>query len=166
MRRLLLLLVSVLLTAALVVPGVLVADGPSPPSAQSPSFRPVAAEAPAARAVLAAWDRRRSAAWAAGDPDALARLYAPRSTAGRHDRAMLERWTRRGLVVEGLRLVLLSVDVLDASADRLVLRVTDRVSGGRAVGRGLDVRLPEDGPTTRRMVLLRQGGAWVVAKVV
>ncbi|GGO75194.1 hypothetical protein [Nocardioides deserti] len=166
MRRLLVLVVSALLTAALVVPGVLLADGPSPPSAPSPPLRPVAAEAPAARAVLAAWDRRRSAAWAAGDPDALTRLYAPGSAAGRRDRAMLSRWTRRGLVVQGLRHVLLLVDVVDASADRLVLRVTDRVSGGRAVGRGLDVRLPRDGPTTRRLTLVRRGGAWVVAKVV
>ncbi|NHC22244.1 nuclear transport factor 2 family protein [Nocardioides sp. IC4_145] len=160
MRRLVLLLLSVLLTAALVVPGVLLADGPSPP------LRPVAAEAPTARAVLAEWDRRRSAAWAAGDPGALARLYAPGSAAGRHDRAMLERWTRRGLVVEDLRLDLLSVDVLAASVDHLVLRVTDRVTGGRAVGNGLDLRLPQDGPSTRRLTLVRRGGEWVVAKVV
>lgn len=159
MHRPLLLLVSVLATAALVVPGVLLADGPAPP------LRPVAAQGPDARAVLAAWDRRRSAAWAAGDRAALGRLYTPGSAAGRHDRAMLGRWTGRGLVVEDLGLALVSVDVLEAATHRLVLRVTDRVTGGRAVGRGLDVRLPRDGPSTRTLTLVRVGEAWLVDEV-
>mgnify|MGYP007004580475 CR=1 FL=1 len=29
------------------------------------------------------------------------------------------------------------------------------MTGGRAVGRGLDVRLPEDGPSTRTLTLVR-----------
>ncbi|MCR6032907.1 hypothetical protein GGQ22_15890 [Nocardioides sp. zg-579] len=162
MRRPLLLLVSFLATVALVVPGVLLMGGAGPPSSR---VRPAAAAGPDARAVLADWDRRRSAAWAAGDVDALDRLYVPGSAAGRKDRAMLERWTGRGLVVEDLRLALISVEVVAAATHRLVLRVTDRVAAGRAVGRGVDVRLPEDGPTTRRVTLVRAAGEWLVAEV-
>jgi hypothetical protein len=88
----------------------------------------------AALAVLRAWDERRAAAWAAGDPAALEELYAAGSAAGAED-------------------------------DRLVLVVTDRVAGGRAVGGGTDVPLPGDRPTTRTVALVRSAGQWRVAEV-
>lgn len=164
MRRPLLLLASVLLTAGLVVPGVLLAGGPAPP-APPPALRPVATVGPDARSVLAAWDDRRAAAWAAGDVGALRRLYVAGSAAGRHDAALLARWTARGLRVTGLELELLEVSELRTGDDRLELRVTDRVAAGRAVGRGVDRPLPSDGPTTRRVTLVRTAGAWRVAEV-
>lgn len=157
MRRVVLLALSVLLTTAVVVSGVLRAEPPRPVAATG-SVDPVA--------VLTAWDERRAAAWAAGDVAGLGRLYAPRSAVGRHDRAMLRAWTGRGLRVDGLEVEVLDARVLRAGADRLVLLVTDRVAAGRAVGGGFDVPLPEDGPDTHRVTLVRIAGEWRVAKVV
>ncbi len=48
-------------------------------------------------AVLRQWDRRRARAWAQGDPEALATLYVPGSTAGERDLARLRRYVDRGL---------------------------------------------------------------------
>ena len=119
-----------------------------------------------ASAVLHGWDDRRAAAWASGDPAALRSLYAPGSPAGRADAAMLGKWHRRGLRVEGIRMQVLEVDVRRAEADRLVLVVTDRLVGAVAVGPGVRLPLPRDGFTTRRVVLVRTGGAWRVAQSV
>lgn len=162
MRRARLVLASVLLTAAAVVPGVLLAGGPAPPP------RPVAAAAPASdpRSVLAAWDERRAAAWAAGDRSALRRLYVPGSAAGRADRAMLRRWTDRGLRVVGLRVEVRALEVVAESHAWLRVRVTDRVAAGRAVGRGVDTALPRDRATTRSVTLVRVAGEWRVGEVV
>ena len=116
-------------------------------------------------AVLRAWDRDRAAAWRAGDVDGLRRLYATGSVAGRVDRAMLRAYLRRGLTVDGLRMQVAAVDVLEAAEKRLVLRVTDRVSGATAVGDGVRRPLPRDGWSTRRLVLVRAGQRWQVARV-
>ena len=117
-----------------------------------------------AAAVLHAWDDRRAAAWAAGDPAALRALYVPGSTAGRSDVAMLQAWQRRGLRVEGLRMQLLDLDVRRAATDRLELVVTDRLTGAVAAGPGVRLALPRDHATTRRVVLVRRGGDWRVAQ--
>src|SRR3954465_12835398 len=79
----------------------------------SPGGRPVGRPTASARvearaaAVLGAWDHRRAAAWAAGDPESLAALYAPGAGAGVADVAMLGDWTDRGLTVRGLTTQLL-----------------------------------------------------------
>ena len=117
-----------------------------------------------AAAVLHAWDDRRAAAWAAGDPAALRALYLPVSTAGRSDVAMLQAWQRRGLRVEGLRMQLLDLDVRRAATDRLELVVTDRLTGAVAAGPGVRLELPHDRATTRRIVLVRLGARWRVAQ--
>lgn len=156
MPRLLLLSLSLLLTTVVVCSGVLRAELPRPVAAAS-GVDPVT--------VLADWDERRAAAWAAGDAVALSGLYAPGAAAGRRDRAMLRAWTDRGLRVRGLALEVLDVVVVHAADDRLVLVVTDRVARGRAVGRGLDAPLPADGPTTDRVTLVQMAGEWRVAEV-
>jgi hypothetical protein len=43
--------------------------------------------------------------------------------------------------------------------------VTDRVVGARAVGSGAPITLPVDRPSTQRVVLVREGGRWLVAEV-
>ncbi|GIM63942.1 hypothetical protein Pve01_81890 [Planomonospora venezuelensis] len=43
--------------------------------------------------------------------------------------------------------------------------VTDRVVGAEAVGAGEPVALPVARPSTRRVVLVRQDGSWLVAEV-
>ncbi len=172
------LLAAVLLTAVALGAGTVLRDPPG----SAPATRPVAARStpapvsasdpavdPAPARVLRAWDRQRARAWAAGDPASLRALYAAGSVAGRRDVAMLRQWRSRGLVVQGLRTEVLALRVLERSADRMVLEVTDRVRGGRAVAlRGEDgVRrpLPRDLPTRRRVSLRAVAGEWRVSSV-
>lgn len=122
---------------------------------------PVPSPAPA---VVHAWDVRRSAAWAAGDPAALARLYTPTSPAGAADVAMLRAWHARGLRVEDLRMQLLAVETRRRTPDRLVVVVSDRLASGVAVGAGVRQPLPRDAVSTRRLVLVRVAGEWRVAQ--
>lgn len=160
------LVVLALLAAALLTAGAVALGTAGRPTPQVAA----AAAAPAgsrtaAVAVLADWDRRRAAAWAGGDPAALARLYLPGSRAGRSDVAMLERWRARGLRVTGLRMQVLAVSVRGVRGARWELEVTDRVAGGTAVGADGAVSLPRDGWSTRRIALERYGGQWRVASV-
>lgn len=120
---------------------------------------------PAAAEVLHDWDDRRAEAWAAGDPSALRSLYLPDSEAGRADVAMLRDWRGRGLRVEGMRVQVLDLDVRRASAARLDLVVTDRLTGAVAVGPGVRLPLPRDEATVRRVVLVEREGEWRVAEV-
>ncbi|GAA1448678.1 hypothetical protein GCM10009641_77190 [Mycobacterium cookii] len=142
--------------------------GSSGPAAARPAeARPSAARTPgpgSASAVLATWDARRSAAWAAGDVDALAGLYADGSRTGAADVRLLRHYRDRGLTVEGLTTQLLAVAVVRREQRRLVLDVTDRVVAGQAVGGTRPVALPTDRASTRRVVLVRPGRAWLVAE--
>ena len=135
----------------------------SPASSAPPSAPQPARSGPAA--VLAAWDERRSAAWAEGDAGALERLYADGSGAGAADVRLLRDYRRRGLRVEGMATQVLGLRVAARSPGRLELVVTDRVVGAEAVGSGAPVSLPVDRPSTRRVVLVREGARWVVAEV-
>ncbi len=114
--------------------------------------------------VVHAWDERRSAAWAAADPAALARLYTPASAAGAADVAMLRAWQERGLRVVDLRMQLLSVETRRRTPHRLVVVVSDRVATAVAVGHGVRRALPRDEVSTRRLVLVRSAGEWRVAQ--
>lgn len=169
-RRLLPVLTGV--ACALVVATLVVAVArPDPPprpridaaGSGSPSTAPRTRTGPAA--VLADWDERRAAAWAEGDAAALRRLYADGSEAGAADVRLLRDYLRRGLRVEGLTTQVLALRVAARSSDRLALVVTDRVVGAEAVGAGSPVALPVGRPSTRRVVLVRDGGTWVVAEV-
>lgn len=134
------------------------------PAPTDPTPEPAAVGPPEAVAVLHGWDQRRAAAWAAGDPGALRRLYTARSPAGAADLAMLRAWERRGLRVEGLRMQLLSVSVRVNAGRRLVLVVSDRLAAAVAVGDGVRRALPRDAVSTRRLVLVRRAGEWRVAQ--
>ncbi|RNM14073.1 hypothetical protein [Nocardioides pocheonensis] len=121
-------------------------------------------------AVLHDWDVRRAAAWAAGDPDALARLYTPQSRAGAADVAMLRRYVARGLVVRDMRMQVLRARVVTARPRLLELQVTDRLAAAVAVGVGdptAERRLPADVASTHLLVLRRSGPGqgWLVARV-
>jgi hypothetical protein len=115
--------------------------------------------------VLHEWDDRRAAAWATGDAGDLRSLYVAGSPAGRADVAMLRAWHDRGLRIEGMQMQLLDLDVRRASAERLDLVVTDRLTGAVAVGPGVRLPLPRDGFTSRRVVLVEREGEWRVAQV-
>lgn len=174
-RLLLVVLVLSALTVAVGAGWELDRGRPAPAPALAPAARPAPA-APAApgtpgRAdsaaveVLRSWDVRRARAWARGDAPALRALYVSRSTAGRHDVAMLRAWTGRGLRVRGMRMQLLSAVVRRHTGDRIVLAVTDRLDRAVAIGRDLRVVLPRDTASARVLTLRRVTGVWRVVSV-
>lgn len=137
---------------------------PAASGQDTPTVRAVSATSRAS-AVLHRWDRARAAAFAAGDVAGLQRLYVPGSAAGRRDVRALRAYLARGLRVEGMRMQLLAVQVLQERTRRLRLRVTDRLTGAVAVGPQGRVRLPTDTASTRVVTLVRRGGGWRVAAV-
>jgi hypothetical protein len=143
-------------------------DGVVAGSRQVPAIRAseVAADFPASD-VLRRWDRARGRAFAEGDVNALRRLYVEGSTAGTADVRLLRGYLRRGLRVEGMRMQLLRVEVVHEDRGRLVLRVTDRLTGAIAVDRGARIPLPQDGASTRVVELRRPRPdlLWRVASV-
>ncbi len=166
-----------LAVAALVVTGVVRAspDGaPATPTAPVPAAAATSGvakvtvpEAVHAVAVLREWDAARAAAWAAADPRALRSLYAVGSRAGDRDVAMLRRWMRRGVRVEEMGMQVFSLRLRARGDRRMVLVVTDRLAGAVAVRDSTGERwdLPRDRPSTRRLVLLRRSGTWLLDEV-
>jgi hypothetical protein len=139
------------------------------PDLRAPRPDPSAAVAPGAErrgpaAILARWDEQRARAWADGDAEALAALYVDGSRSGAADVRLLHHYQRRGLTVAGLTTQVLALRVVEQRAGRLVLVVTDRVVGGRAVGGATPIVLPADRASTRRVVLVRAGERWRVAE--
>jgi hypothetical protein len=118
------------------------------------------------RSVLAALDRRRARAYAAGEPHRLARVYVPGSAALRRDRALLRRYARRGLRVIGLRMRLTGMAAEQDAAGRTMVWVRERLAGGVVVGARARRRLPPGEPQTRVVTLRRvRGQAWRIAAV-
>ncbi len=122
------------------------------------------------RTVLADWDQRRADAWSSGDVGALRRLYVAGSATGRVDVRMLTDYVARGLTVDGLHTQVLALTVVEDSAARLRIRVTDRVVGGAVTGQaaaGQQTRqsLPRDRPTTRTLTLRQVQGEWLMVRV-
>lgn len=116
--------------------------------------------------VLAALDRARAEAFAAGDPSALADAYAPGAPALARDRLLLDQLVSSGARTQGLRLAITSVSVTTVTRDRAVLDVTDvmppydlvAADGTVAARRGR-------GPVDWRVTLVRVGTGWRVFDV-
>ncbi|KAA1416984.1 hypothetical protein F0U44_17540 [Nocardioides humilatus] len=127
----------------------------------------VSARATDPLAVLHAWDRERSAAWARGDVAALRGLYLRGARAGERDVAMLRDWKNRGFRVRRMSMQVVAYDVRVRTPGRLVVLVTDRLADAVAVpvSGGPARSLPSDGLTTRRVAFRRTAGGWVVASV-
>lgn len=150
----------------LLVAGLLLVGAVLLPSGHPTRPVPPAVDRTEPLAVLHAWDRDRAAAWRDGDRRALRRLYVPGSRAGRVDVAMLAAWARRGLRVRGMQMQVASAEVRRADDDRIVVLVTDRLTGGLAVdGSGETLALPRDDWSRRRVVLVRTGERWRVSAV-
>ena len=98
-----------------------------------------------------------------GSPAALLRLYV--AGAGASEVRLLKAYRQRRLRVTGLRGQVLALDVVHHEPGRWLLRVTDRVSGGTAVGADVRESLPRDRATTRTLRLVRQAGTWRMAAV-
>ena len=162
-------LVGLVMTAAPVVAGC--GDGVSPADDQRLTSARVghghghAVTVARSAAVLRQWDRRRSAAYAAGDPARLRRLYAPASRAGARDVAILLEYAERGLTVRGLQMQVLEVTPLRSSKGLLRLRVVDRLAGGAAVTGTSSVPLPTSEPTRRVITFVPDHERWVVRSV-
>jgi hypothetical protein len=159
-RRLLPILAGLTLLAVLGT-AALVALRPEP----EPAAPVVAPALSGPRSVLADWDERRARAWASGDVDGLRSLYVDGSRTGRADARMLASYVDRGLTVRGLRTQVLTLEVLDASHERVEVRVTDRVSGAAAMDGETAIPLPADRPSTRRVLLRLVGEEWLVDEV-
>ena len=113
--------------------------------------------------VLRHWDDRRARAFTSGSRAALTALYTRGSRTGAADLALLEGYRRRGLNVVGVSTQVLAAEVLPRSAGRIEMIVTDVLRDAVAVdGRGARWELPRDHATTRRVVLVRRGGRWLV----
>jgi hypothetical protein len=159
--RLLVAAAAAALTAGLVGIGVLV----DPPRVPAPvTGGPVSSWSRPA-AVLHAWDGRRAAAWAAGDTEALSRLYVAGSSAGAADVALLRRYVARGIVVRGLRMQVLRVRVLVDRPRVIRLEVTDRLGAAVAAGPAMSRALPTDRASTSMLVLRRVAHRWLMASV-
>jgi hypothetical protein len=118
---------------------------------------------PDATRVLRSWDERRSRAYARADVSALADLYVPGSRTGAADRGLLRAYRERGLRVTGMRTQVLDVRVVRATESRICVVVTDMLVDAVADDRhGGGWALPRDGPSTRRVVLVRDDGSWRV----
>lgn len=118
-----------------------------------------------ALAVLHGWDQERELAWAADDETALRNLYVPGSAAARADVRLLRSYTARGLVVRRLVTQVFGVRVLRSTADRIDVRVLDRVAGGEVVTGHRVLPLPSTRPALRRIVLRRVAATWQVVRV-
>lgn len=165
-------MVVVALMGAVLVAAMLVADreptrgatAGSAPSAVASEGSMTSSPDPAA--VLRSWDAARSRAWAAGDVSGLRELYVEDSAAGARDAAMLTMWADRGLRIEGLGTQLLAVEELRRTPSVLVVRVTDRMVGGVAVGSDVRIRLPVDAASIRVITLRRNDQErWRVSSV-
>lgn len=164
-RRLLpwLVVATIVVLVLTALTAVLMRDTDSSPTPQATT----AAKTPAWRAILAEWDTARADAWATGDLSALRALYVEDSVVGRRDASMLRAYVERDLVVRGLATQVLAAELVSSRADRLVVRATDRVVGGRVTSAGASqgTALPRDRATTRRLEFRRVAGTWLLAGV-
>lgn len=116
--------------------------------------------------VLGQLDAVRSRAFASSDPTDLRSVYVAGSRALARDRAALGAYDRRGLTLHAADLALLDVRVQRRRADRVRLRVVDRLRSTTAVtAGGRRLRLPVDRPTARLVTLARTDAGWRVAAV-
>lgn len=125
----------------------------------------VGSERARALTVLRAWDKKRAAAYAAGDAQALRQLYLPLSKSGANDQRVLKQYIARGLHIEEMETQILGVEILAHTSDSLVLVVTDRLASAIVVGKDLREELPRDGANTRQIELKRVDARWLVGEV-
>ena len=168
-----------LLLAAAVGGGLLWAKGsvaeasapkPLPPAAQGPmaTSTPSAATSQASwLAVMTGLDAARDDAFVAGDPEALAQVYAPGSSALRLETQRMTALLDQRLVVRDLELRVTKVTPVTTSAGAATLLVTDRMTGYEvtdAAGRVVETR-PARPDRTWRVELVHQAGHWLIASV-
>jgi hypothetical protein len=143
------------------VSAVVATGGDEPPAVRSTS---AGVEDDVVR-LLRSWDHRRARAYARGDPAALEALYVAGSRTGAADVGVLRGYLARGLRVSGMRTQLLGAQVVERGGRRLTVLVTDVLTGAVATSGDRRWALPQDRPSTRRVVLVREAGEWLVEEV-
>lgn len=114
---------------------------------------------------LVGLDLQRSLAWSASSAEAVESLYVE-PAAATADRAALQQWIDRGLVLESAMLVAGSCRVVAESPGQVRLDVVDRLAPTRAVdASGRATTLPVDSWSGRDVVLQQVDGAWRYAEV-
>lgn len=114
---------------------------------------------------LVGLDLQRSLAWSASSAQAVESLYVD-PAAATADRAALQQWTDRGLVLESAMVVAGSCLVVAESPGQVRLDVVDRLAPTRAVdASGLATTLPVDAWSGRQVVLQQVDGSWRYAEV-
>src|SRR3546814_20351921 len=78
---------------------------------------------------------------------------------------MLKAWLRKRVRVEDMQTQVLDFTVVSHTSDELILVVSDRLSGGVAVGLGDEIALPVHRPDRRRIMMVRRQGTWLVSSV-
>jgi hypothetical protein len=135
-------------------------DRPAPPT--------TAPAQPDWPAELTALDDVRRRAFTTGAPALLEQVYAPGSAALETDRAALRELSRRGIGVEGYAFEVEKVRLRSSAADRVVLRVTDRLGPHRYVDRSsgaVVARDPGRGARNFDIALQRSGPRWLIASI-
>lgn len=118
------------------------------------------------RTVLDRLDAARARAFATPDLRLLDAVYERGSAPWRADRSLLATYRSRSTRVEGLRIAIESVEPVRRSSDGVVLRVTDRLTGGRLhLPDGTTTPLPPGPTTTRLITLTTDGSRWRITRI-
>lgn len=143
------------------------ADRPAVLAAAPPVLAgPAPVAAPDWRAVVDGLDAAREAALASADPQRLAAVYAPGSPLLAADRATVEALHRGRRTAVGVRHEVRAVRVLEVSARRVELAVTEALRAYAVLGDGRVVaRTTPTRPSVVRMVLVLAAGGWRVDTV-
>jgi hypothetical protein len=167
------LVVAVLLAvaSAALLGGALAAE-PGAERAVDPAAAAPAAAASAAEpmtdwvGLLARLDTDRSRAFSAGSVAGLRAVYSDESAPLRADTLLLQHYTDRGLRVDGLRMEVRDLRLMEYDSVEAVLRVRDRIGSGRVVGaRGREFALPPDAWTTHRITLRLTPAGWRISAI-
>jgi hypothetical protein len=111
--------------------------------------------------VLTDLDHARAAAFSAGDPSLLNRVYTRDSPGRDVDSSTIKAYAGRGGRITGAELTLLSFRVLHSSKRRVQVVVIDRLAAARVVWADDSSRsLPRDLPTKHVITLVRMSAGW------
>ncbi|HTE72222.1 MAG TPA: serine/threonine-protein kinase [Actinomycetes bacterium] len=112
---------------------------------------------------LRALDEKRSAAFAAGDTDALKQVYADGSPALRRDRRLVRQLAAEGLRAAGVRLRVVQLRVVSTAGHRVRLAVMDELAAYRLLDAqtgSVVERRPGRGPARWVLTMARQPEGW------
>ncbi|MGZ5367532.1 MAG: hypothetical protein ACXWXH_11365 [Aeromicrobium sp.] len=117
-------------------------------------------------AMLDGFDQVRSLAFETGRADAFELVYPEASPLLMDDQELLASYIRRGVDIERMRMTVLEVDVVQATARHATMRVTDQLTEARIrLSDGTVRDLPRDQPTRRTLELTLTAKGWRISAV-